>query len=131
MSAPEHSEDAFFAALLAADADALDRLLAQGFLIVNVVDGSVTHREPFVAAIRNALAQFAAIVVVERTTRIYGGIAVIVGRTTMRGTIADDPFVVESRYTHVLVADGDAWRLASAHGTRIADSAPLLNGQER
>jgi ketosteroid isomerase-like protein len=116
---PENTDDAFFAALLAADADALDRLLAAGFLIVNVVDGIVTGREAFIAAVRTELAQFAAIDVAERTTRIYGRTAVMVGRTTMRGTIADDPFTVQSRYTHVLVADGEAWRLASAQGTQI------------
>jgi ketosteroid isomerase-like protein len=122
MSTPEHTDDAFFAALLAADADALDQLLAQDFLIVDVVRGGVTSRETFIAAVRDGIAAFSAIEVAERTTRGYGDAAVIVGRTTMHGAIAGEPFVVESRYTHVVVADGEGWRLASAQGTRIAEA---------
>jgi hypothetical protein len=120
MSSPKQADDAFFAALLAGDAGALEWLLAQGFQIVNIVDGSVTPRQSFIAAIEHAVARFHAIDVIERMTRIYDRTAVIVGRTNMRGTIADEPFEVQSRYTHVLLADGNAWRLASAQGTRIA-----------
>jgi ketosteroid isomerase-like protein len=123
MSTPEHTDDAFFAALLAADGDALDQLLAGDFLIVDVVRGGITSREAFIGAVRNAIAEFSAIDVAERTVRCYGDAAVIVGRTTMQGKIAGEAFVVESRYTHVLVADGDAWRLASAQGTRIPEPA--------
>ena len=119
MSTPEHTDDAFFAALLAADGDALDQLLAQDFLIVDVVRGGITSRETFIAAIREGLAEFSEIEVSERSTRSYGHAAVIIGRTRMRGEIADESFVVESRYTHVVVADGESWRLASAQGTRI------------
>jgi ketosteroid isomerase-like protein len=123
MSTPEHTDDAFFAALLAADTDALDQLLAPDFVIVDVVRGGVTSRETFITAIREALAEFWEIDVAERSIRCYGDAAVIIGRTKMRGKIADESFVVESRYTHVVVADGDSWRLASAQGTRISEPA--------
>jgi ketosteroid isomerase-like protein len=123
MSTPEHTDDAFFAALLAADTDALDQLLEQDFLIVDVVRGGITSRETFIAAIREALAEFSGIDVAERSIRRYGDAAVIVGRTKMSGKIAEESFVVASRYTHVFVADGDRWRLASAQGTRIPEPA--------
>ena len=122
MSTPGHTDDAFFAALLAADTDALDELLAQDFLIVDVVRGGITSRETFIAAIREALAEFSEIDVAERSIRSYGDAAVIIGRTRMRGKIADESFVVESRYTHVVVSDGESWRLVSAQGTRIPES---------
>ena len=122
MSTPGHTDDAFFAALLAADTDALDELLAQDFVIVDVVRGGITSRETFIAAIREALAEFSEIDVAERSIRSYGDAAVIIGRTRMRGKIADESFVVESRYTHVVVSDGESWRLVSAQGTRIPES---------
>ena len=121
LTTPEDTDDAFFDALLAADTEALDQLLAQDFLIVDVARGGVTDRETFITAIGSLLAEFAAIDVAQRTTRRHGDAAVIVGRTRMRGSIAGERFSVDSRYTHVLVADGGAWRLASAQGTRIAD----------
>ena len=122
MSTPEHTDDDFFAALLADDTDALDELLAQDFLIVDVVRGGITSRATFIAAIREALAEFSEINVAERSIRSYGDAAVIIGRTRMRGKIADESFVVESRYTHVVVSDGESWRLVSAQGTRIPES---------
>jgi ketosteroid isomerase-like protein len=121
MTTPEDTDDAFFDALLAADTEALEQLLAQDFLIVDIARGGITDREAFIAAIGSSLAEFAAIDVADRTTRDHGNAAVIVGRTRMRGSIAGERFSVESRYTHVLVADGGAWRLASVQGTRIAD----------
>lgn len=57
MSTPEHS-DAFFAGLLAADADALGQLLAPDFLIVDVARGGVTNRDEFVAAVRTGMVRF-------------------------------------------------------------------------
>ena len=123
MSTPEHTDDDFFAALLAADTDALDELLAQDFLIVDVVRGGITSRATFIAAIREALAEFSEIDVAERSIRSYGDAAVIIGRTRMRGKIADESFVVQSRYTHVVVSDGESWRLVSAQGTRIPEPA--------
>jgi ketosteroid isomerase-like protein len=123
MNTPEHSDDAFFAALLAADADALDQLLAQDFLIVDVARGGVTSRDEFVAAVRSAMVRFVEIAVAERTTRGYGNTAVIVGRTMMQVTIGGTPEALASRYTHVLVRDGEVWRLASAQGTQIAEAA--------
>jgi ketosteroid isomerase-like protein len=123
MSTPGHTDDAFFAALLAADTDALDELLAQDFVIVDVVRGGITSRETFIAAIREALAEFSEIDVAERSIRSYGDAAVIIGRTRMRGKIADESFVVQSRYTHVVVSDGESWRLVSAQGTRIPEPA--------
>jgi ketosteroid isomerase-like protein len=123
MSTPGHTDHAFFAALLAADTDALEELLAQDFLIVDVVRGGITSRETFIAAIREAMAEFSEIDVAERTIRSYGDAAVIVGRTRMSGKIADESFVVESRYTHVVVAEGESWRLVSAQGTRIPEPA--------
>jgi ketosteroid isomerase-like protein len=123
MSTPEHSDDAFFAGLLAADADALGQLLAPDFLIVDVARGGVTNRDEFVAAVRTGMVRFDEIAVVEQTTRRYGNTVVIVGRTMIQVTIGGTPVALASRYTHVLVRDGDVWRVASAQGTQIAEAA--------
>jgi ketosteroid isomerase-like protein len=87
--------------------------------------GGVADRASFLAALRDRVVAFDRVVLVERTTRRYGDAAVIVGRTEMSGTFGGAPFAAASRYTHVLVRDGDdRWRLATAQGTRIVDAGP-------
>lgn len=123
--AAEHAEDRFFDALAAGDAGRIEDLLHDDFLIVDIMTGGVADRASFVAALRDRIVAFDRVELVERHTRRYGDSAVIVGRTEMSGTFGGAPFAAASRYTHVLVRDGDdRWRLASAQGTRIADAGP-------
>jgi ketosteroid isomerase-like protein len=87
--------------------------------------GGVADRASFLAALRDRVVAFDRVVLVERTTRRYGDAAVIVGRTEMSGTFGGAPFAASSRYTHVLVRDGDdRWRLTTAQGTRVVDARP-------
>ncbi|HEY1274690.1 MAG TPA: nuclear transport factor 2 family protein [Thermoleophilaceae bacterium] len=118
----ELAEDRFFEALAAADADRLEELLADDFLIVDVMSGGVADRLALVGALRDRVIVFDRVDVVERATRLYGETAVIVGRTEMAGSFQGEGFTTASRYTHVLVhGDDGGWRLASAQGTPIAD----------
>jgi ketosteroid isomerase-like protein len=118
----ERADDHFFAALLAADVAGLDALLAQDFLLVDVVGGAVIDRAAFVATIGSGLLRFDTIRVVERSTRRYGDTAVVVGRTQMAGSVEGTPFEAASRYTHVLARGADrGWLLINAQGTRIVD----------
>lgn len=116
---PRDQDAAFFAALLAADGEALDRILTDDFLIVDVMHGSVTDRQTFVAAVESGDIVFTAIEVAEPVVRSYGATAVLVGRTTMQGRTGTRDWQVASRYTHVYVENGGTWRLASAQGTPI------------
>jgi ketosteroid isomerase-like protein len=118
----ERAEDQFFEALLAAAAERLGELLADDFVIVDVMSGGVADRAAFIAALRDRLVEFERVDLLERVTRRYGDTAIMVGRTEMSGSFGGAPFSAASRYTHVLVRGGDGrWRLASAQGTRIAD----------
>lgn len=122
MTAAETCDDRFFAALLDADAPALQELLAPDFTIIDVMAGSVVGKDPFVAAMRDGVLGFDRIDVEGRAVRAYGDdTAVIVGSTRMSGTFLASPFTVHSRYTHVFVRQDSSWRLASAQGTQIAD----------
>jgi ketosteroid isomerase-like protein len=118
---PLTADRAFFAALLAADVAALDAALADDFLIVDVMTGSVAPRAAFLAAVAGGDVRFAAVDLVEvPLERRYGpDVAVVTGATRMRGTFAGAPFAVHSRYTHVFAERDGAWRLASAQGTPI------------
>ena len=118
---PLSTDRHFFAALLAADAKGLADVLADDFILIDVMRGGEIARPALVEAVRSRQIVFDAIEVVESRERRYGNASVVTGRTRMRGRAGDQVWNVESRYTHVYVLQGDAWRLASAQGTPIAN----------
>ena len=121
----ERTDDQFLEALATADVDALDALLADDFLIVDVFAGSIADRHALIESVGSDLLDFGAIEVVERATRRYGDIAVVVGRTRMAGSFEGAGFEVASRYTHVLRhAAGGSWQLVNAQGTQVIDQVP-------
>ncbi|HXX48713.1 MAG TPA: DUF4440 domain-containing protein [Myxococcota bacterium] len=117
------ADRAFFAALLAGDAAALDRLLGGDFLIVDVAAGNVTGRADFRAAVAARQVTFESIETNpdEAIVRLYGEVAIVVGRTRMKLRMPDGAAIeLGSRYTHVFRRIGSAgWTLVSAQGTQI------------
>ncbi len=120
----QRADAAFFEALLDRDLPALETLLAEEFLIVDVASGSVHPRAAFLEAIRAGAVVFEEIETFpdEAVTRLAGpGTGIIIGRTAMSIRGVDGALTeVASRYTHVFEADGPNWRLLSAQGTPIA-----------
>jgi ketosteroid isomerase-like protein len=118
---PLATEDAFFEALVKADTGRLGSILAEDFLIVDILRGDVTGRADFLAAVSAQAVTFHRVDPAERQVRRYGTTAVVTGRTQMSGTAGGGEFTVASRYTHVFVRTGTgAWKLVSAQGTPIA-----------
>ena len=123
MHEAELAEDQFFDALLAGDVAQLEEVLAEDFLIVDVMSGGVADRASFIAALRDRRLAFERVHLVERQTRRHGDTAIIVGRTEMSGSFEAASFAAASRYTHVFLRGRDGrWRLTSAPGTRIIDA---------
>jgi ketosteroid isomerase-like protein len=121
---PSTASDAdreFFAALRGADARALEKLLVDDFVLVDVLMGSEVPRTVLLEALETGKISFDVIDVLDSRVRRYGDAAVVIGRTEMRGVAGGKPWSARSRYTHVYVAQGGRWRLASAQGTPIAD----------
>lgn len=123
---PETVEQAFFTALIEADADRLDELLANDFLLIDVMTGSEVSKAALLETVRAGLLRFDEINRIECRVRRYGVTAVITGRTRMRGAFDGQPFCADSRYTHVLVSEGEHWRLVTAQGTPITPASGEL-----
>jgi ketosteroid isomerase-like protein len=115
------ADRAFFAALVDGDGQALDRVLAEQFVLVGVNDGAVVPREVLVPLVSQGQLRFDTIEAdsSEVLLRRYGSTAIVVGRTRMRWSFDQAPFRATSRYTHVFVQDQGRWRLASSQGTPI------------
>ncbi len=116
------SDRAFFGALLGPDTDALESMLADDFLIVDVSSGGLHSRDALLAAIRDGQVSFVAIEQHDGETvvRRHGDSGLVIGRTSMM--LADhegNRSRVESRYTHVFELIGRRWRLVSAQGTPV------------
>ena len=117
---PLVTERAFFSALLSGNIDSLDSILADDFLMVDLLSGSEITKPMLLAAVGSSQVKFEAIDPVESKTRIYScDTAVVVGRTEMRFRAGESSFSFSSRYTHVFVLNDGNWQLASAQGTQI------------
>jgi len=110
----------FFAALLSANAPALNRLLVDDFILVDVMRGDEVSKSALVGALQAGLFRFDAIDPSDARVRIYGDAALVNGRTEMRMTAGENAVTVRSRYTHVFVRQGGEWRFVTAQGTPIA-----------
>ena len=118
----------FFDALLDRDISALETLLADEFMIVDVASGSVHVRAMFLEAISGRVVTFQEIKTFpdETVIRLAGpGTGIVIGRTAMSFSDADGAATeVATRYTHVFQADvfqagASSWHLLSAQGTPI------------
>jgi ketosteroid isomerase-like protein len=112
----------FFDALLAADKKALEEILASEFLIVDVASGGLTQRAEFIEFVISGAVRFINIESFpsQSIVRHFADTAIVIGRTAIEFVLPDGQQVnAASRYTHVFLASGQAWRLVSAQGTPI------------
>jgi ketosteroid isomerase-like protein/GNAT superfamily N-acetyltransferase len=127
-------DESFFTALLAADHDLLCTILADDFVIIDVLGGHVARREELLGAISSGQLRFAEVTryAEDRSVRLRGPAAVVTGRTRMVLCYQGNEVTVESRYTHVHARENGRWRLMSAQGTPVhaprmsAGRAPLF-----
>jgi len=120
---PLAADKRFFNALIAGDAQALDRILTDDFILIDVMSGSEITKPAFLAATGSGQVKFEAIEPADNRVRLYQTTAIITGRTQMKGRLGDAPFPASSRYTHAFVSQQNEWRLATAQGTPIAATA--------
>lgn len=125
-------DESFFTALLCADHDLLGAVLADDFVIVDVLSGQAVSRGELLAAISSGQLRFAEVTrhAADRSVRYRDSAAVVVGRTTMVMRYRDDEVTVHSRYTHVYARENHRWRLLSAQGTPTA-MAPRVSAARR
>lgn len=117
-------DNEFFAALLNADAEALDRILMDDFVLIDVMQGAEITKPVLLAAVASAQIRFHSIDPAEQRVRFYDNAAVITGTTYMKGSVGDSSFAVHSRYTHIYIWERERWRFVSAQGTPIANGMP-------
>jgi ketosteroid isomerase-like protein len=119
-SDPASVDRRFFSALIAADGQALEQIMSDDFILVDIMSGGEVDRPALLSVVTSGQLRFHKIEPVECRVRHYPGTAVVNGRTEMSGQFGDSSFAASSRYTHVYVQQDNRWRLVAAQGTRIA-----------
>jgi hypothetical protein len=121
---PDAVERRFFTALMDANVEALDRVLADDFILIDVMSGSEILKSVLLNLIGSGQLKFDAIDCLESRMRSYQGAAVINGRTLMSGAFGGETFRASSRYTHVYIEQQGQWRMVSAQGTQVISPPP-------
>jgi len=111
----------FFKALTGGDSDALSRLLADDFVLIDVMRGAEVPKAALVGLVGSGQLKFESITPADAHARRYGSTAIIIGRTEMRLRFEQTSVTVKSRYTHVYVEAEGRWMMVSAQGTQISD----------
>jgi ketosteroid isomerase-like protein len=122
-SAVLKTEERFFAALARRDREALERLVADDCILIDVLTGSEVPRVVFIDLIGSERLVFESIEPLDARVRLYGVTAVVTGETRMIGRFDTKTFAVHSRYTHVYAHMKDGFRLINAQGTPVAATA--------
>ena len=115
-------DQVFFTALSEADGEALQSLLTDDFVLIDVMRGGEVSKAMLLAAIGAGQIRFDSIEAREARVRQYHATAIVTGRTEIRGWFGGAPFETRSRYTHVFVEENGRLRLASAQGTQIIEA---------
>lgn len=105
---PEIAEQEFFKALVEANQETLDGLLADDFVLVDVLTGSEVSKAALLEIVGARGVRFGVIDRINFRVRLYGAVAVITGQTAVSGDFNNQRFEVDSRYTHVFHKIGRA-----------------------
>ena len=114
-----------YSALSKNDADALDKLYPDNYMLVDL-DGSVKTKAQRLAELRSGDVKFSSLVADEITVRVNpeGTGAVSIARATSKSTNKGVEAGGQIRVTTVWSKTKDGWKAVSAQATRITAAAP-------
>jgi len=115
------ANDAWLAALVSGDADAIDRLLTSDFTYVHS-SGTLDAREFLMDAFRSGRRKYTQYWADGIESRAYPGTVVINGVSHIRLNPRSEEMKIEARFIAVWVDQGGAWKLAAWHSTRLPDA---------
>jgi ketosteroid isomerase-like protein len=111
-------ENEFARAVASNDADALDRLLADDWLIVEP-DGGMIDKARFLGVIRCGALSHESMESTEPRIRVYGNTAIVTVMTTTKGKFMGKDFSSCERATDIFVKQADHWQCVFTQLTRF------------
>jgi ketosteroid isomerase-like protein len=101
------------------DTAVLDRIYADDLIVTNP-DGSVGNKAEELAAIKSGAFAFQSITNEDVRVRVFGEMAVVTGRSMMKGRYKDQDISGGYRYTDVYLKKRGRWQAVALQITRIA-----------
>src|SRR5205823_447148 len=111
-------EKQFAEAITNNDAEAVDRFLADDWIIVGP-DGGIIDRARFLEVIRSGALSHELMESTDWRVRLYGSTAVVTGVTTSKGKFMGQDFASCERATDVFVKQDDRWLCVFTQLTRF------------
>ena len=111
-------ESEFARAVACNDADALDKLLADDWIIVEP-DGGMIDKARFLEVIRSGALSHESMESTDLRARLYGDTAVVTGLTTSKGKFMGQDFTSCERATDIFVKQADRWQCVFTQLTRF------------
>lgn len=106
-------------AFLDADPVALERVLTPDFTLT-LSNGEVSTRGNEIDELRNGKVHYDVFENYDMNARVYGAdVAVVVGKTRVKGTSEGKPFDRVVQFTDTLIKRDGRWQLAAGHVSRI------------
>ena len=112
-------ENEFARAVANNDADALDGILADDWIIVDP-DGSIIDKARFLGVIKSGVLSHESMESTDLRVRLYGNTAVVTGLTTTKGKFMGQDFASCERATDIFVKQTDRWQCVFTQLTRFA-----------
>ncbi|SRR6266404_1279273 len=111
-------EDEFARAVANNDVEALDGLLADGWIIVDP-DGGIIDKARFLGVIRSGALSHESMENTDLRVRVYGNTAVVTALTTSKGKFMGQDFASCERATDIFVKHTDRWQCVFTQLTRF------------
>ena len=111
-------EKEFARAVTNNDAGALDRFLADDWIIVDP-DGSIIDKARFLGVIESGVLSHELMESTDMRVRLYGNTAVVTGLTTTKGKFMGQDFASCERATDIFVKQTDGWQCVFTQLTRF------------
>jgi len=106
-------------AFLAADSSALERVLTPDFTLT-LSNGDVSTRADEIDELRAGKIHYDIFENYDMLARLYGDdVAVVLGKTRVKGTAEGQPFDRVVQFTDTLVKRDGRWQLAAGHVSRL------------
>jgi len=113
------ADDRRFAAMVQGDQAALDGLLADDLTYTHS-SGQLETKTQFLESLRSGKLRYLSAEPADREVRLYGDVAVVTGRATVKASMDGKELLLPLRFTEVWVKRGGAWKLAAWQSTRTA-----------
>lgn len=111
-------ENEFARAVASNDVDALDKLLADDWIIVEP-DGGMIDKARFLVVIRSGALSHKSMESTDLSLRVYGNTALVTGLTTSKGKFMGQDFTSCERATDIFVKQADRWQCVFTQLTRF------------